>query len=199
MSGAVALGSLLAVIELGAPVASNLGLGIGLPAAGHRGIVSQPFGNPNLPSGGPAASPVVSATSAPSVVPAPAAIPEAGTEVPVVVPNGTVTTSAPQQAITATAVLVSSHLVSQTAAVTVPPASGAPGGVQPNVLAASPTAGAGGVLQSQSDQQGAGQGNGAPHAQDKGQSNGAQHGQGGGQGNNGQQSHGNHGHQGGSD
>lgn len=63
MSGVVAVGSLLAVIELGGPVASNLGLGVAVTSTGHGSAVSQALANPTAPSWGPTESSVTSATS----------------------------------------------------------------------------------------------------------------------------------------
>jgi hypothetical protein len=71
LSGAVAVGSLLVVIELGAPVAANLGLSAGLPWALHGGTPSTTFQDPNVSTFGPGVTTVNSNTPA-SVAPAPA-------------------------------------------------------------------------------------------------------------------------------
>ena len=73
MSGAVAVGALLVVIELGAPVASNLGLTAVLPsAAGHGGTAAQALQDPSFSNPGQGATSVASATAAAPVTPAPA-------------------------------------------------------------------------------------------------------------------------------
>ena len=70
LSGVVAVGSLVVVIELGAPVASNLGLGLGPGVTSGQGSTGSPVpATPTLPSVGQATPSVISATS--PILPAP--------------------------------------------------------------------------------------------------------------------------------
>jgi hypothetical protein len=111
MSGVVAVGSLVAVIELGAPIANNLGLGLGTVPAGHGATVSQALNNPAVPSWGLAATSVANAPSSGPVagtptIPSPTSGPVTGVVVPSVAPSSAV--APPSVAATNN---VSSHVV----------------------------------------------------------------------------------------
>ena len=97
MSGAVAVGALVVVVELGTPAVSHIGPKAGLPSAGHGGTAVEGFGNANLPTLRPSAKPSVVSTTSPTpppVVPAPAPTQTAAHDFPVV--TQAVTSSAPE-------------------------------------------------------------------------------------------------------
>lgn len=209
MSGVVAACSLVVVIELGAPVASNLGAG--LPSAPHDKIVSQALGSPNAPTWGPGATSMASTIAAVPVDPAPTTIQTAGYDPSVVTPAVSPPATAAQPA-TATAGAPASSDVVSPAVVTTTRSPGAGDGGADTNLAADPQATVAQEVQSdwqnQGEQQNAGdhqnpgdqQGGGDQQGLDNGQGNG----QGNAQGNGHQHSQGeygqcDHGHVGGSD
>jgi penicillin-binding protein len=202
MSGAVAVGSLVVVIELGAPTASNLGLGVGLPSVGHGGSAAQAFADPNFPTLGSSATSVVNATSPAPVVPVPTNSQTTAYDEPVLNQGVTATTSggspmpsAADSAASSTASsAASSHVVPAAATATttttsisslVPSASNESASAQASVGVPSRTAGS--QQQSPGDQQGGGDqhggdvqsgGNGRGHDQQDQSGSGDQHGEG---------------------
>lgn len=186
MSGAVAVGSVVVVLELGAPAASNLGLGLGTIPADQGAAVSQALNNPTVPSWGLAATSVAVTPSAALVAGAPTT-PAATSSGPL---TSAVSSVAPSSALVQPAVAttsgdVSNHVVAAPIA-TATVASTNNGGdttAHANVLVDAPTSDHG--VQSQ-DQQG-GHGQNGQHGQGNGgQGNGAQGNGGQGNGNGGQ-------------
>jgi hypothetical protein len=210
MSGAVAVGALLVVIELGAPVASNLGLSAVLPSAGHGGTAAQALQDPSFLNPGQSATSVASATAAAPVTPAPAPVTPAPTTQTVAFvaslqPSAVVASSKPGAAGTSDP-SVSVQIVSPpAAAVSSPPTT--ENGAHASGNVSSQSGGSSGqvssFVSSPSDPHsggnpqglGGGQGGGSPQAQ----GNGGSHGQGNGQGNGGSHGQGNNGHGAGSD
>ena len=173
MSGAVAVGSLVVVIELGAPVASNLGLGVGTIPAGHGAAVSQALNTPTVPSLGLAATSVANAPSSSPVAGAPTTpAPASGTLLANVVSSAAPSSPVAPPAVAAGNGDVSSHVAAALiGTVTVPSANdGSDGTAHASVLVDAPTsdqAQQGGHGQSGQH----GQGN---NGQDNGQGNGGQ-------------------------
>jgi hypothetical protein len=172
MSGAVAVGSLVVVIELGAPVASHLGLGPGPISAGHGAAVSQALNDQTGTGSGLATTSVANASSSAAVAGAPTApTPASGTPLTNVVSSIAPSPAVAQPAVAATNGNVSSHVIAApTATASVPSTNDGNGAAaHASVLVAAPT----------TDQGAPGQ-----DAQQGGHGQNGQHGQGnGGQGN----------------
>lgn len=175
-SGVVAVGALVAVMELGAPVASNLGLSVGLPSAGHGGTAAQAFADSNFPTLGTSATSVASTTSPVPVAAAPTTTQQAiAYDIPAATQNVTSSTIV-GPAIPTAAPAVSMHAV-VAASPPAPTESTGPGPQTGSVTAFAQTAG---VDQSgQGAPQGHGAGNGNGHDGGNGQhaSGNNQHGQ----------------------
>jgi hypothetical protein len=188
MSGAVAVGSLVVVLALGAPVASNLGLSVGLPSVGPGGIASQALDNPNFPTLGTSTTSVLGTTSPAPAAPLPTTTQAAAYDLSAVTSSGT--PSAPGASPgPASGGAVSSHAVPRAAATAAPFASTKSAGAQASVIEHSQATGGDG--EGHGNQQGPGgpQGGGVGHA--AGDSHGLGHG--GGPGGSEQHSNANHG------
>jgi hypothetical protein len=168
MSGVVAVGSLVAVIELGAPIANNLGVGLGTVPAGHGATVSQALNNPTVPSWGLAATSVANAPSAGPVAGASTTpTPTPGVPVTSVVVRSVAPSSAVVPPPAAATNDVSSHVVAAPiGAVTVSSTNGSNDATaNANARGDSPTSDQG--VQSQGSQQG-GHGQSGQHGQGNG-------------------------------
>ena len=154
MSGIVAVGSLLAVVELGGPVASNLGLGIAVTSSGHGDGVSQALENPTAPSPGSSESFVAGSVAPAPVVFGPTS-PAATTSDVTSVTTSVVPSTPAGTPVTGGGAPLSSHVASSLGATSATSSSSSTGPVHASVLV-NPTSGAGSPPQGDNGQQGQG-------------------------------------------
>lgn len=138
LSGVVAVGSLIAVVELGGPVASNLGLGHGVSPTGPGFAQSPALQNPTASNFGSGATSVASATSsAPTgpAVPGPASAGVAAPHALIVVSAGAPAASPSEPAPTVVDTASSSHALTATPASANDPSKGGGDGAHSDAAA----------------------------------------------------------------